>query len=356
MKEMKAYIDSIDNKAINGWFINSEDPKKNKVLLYLDGKHKDTTRANIERQDVAEAHGQLLSGFYFDLTMYPLFNHIQLRSKKGDILYEVKVEHAKKVESDHQLPASSVSSSKDKKIYIDSVDRNSVNGWFINLLDPENNKVLLYLDGQYKAITEANTAREDVEETHGKLQSGFFFDLKKFPIFNQIELRSDDKEVLLKANIEHTENDDQSLLFTDPYSQERHRQLKQIKIDLSKTINGKNWYDIEPTGRWGGPELKSMLNIPALSIGKYKLEIAIENEFCGLEGLNITFNNNPVEILNTEYQTPVILRAEVLAKEDLNCWQLGFHYPKTSTPSSDSSEDQRQLGIFLASVTLTNIN
>lgn len=352
-KEIKIYIDSIDSERIDGWFINSLAPKKNKVLLYLDGQHKATTRANIERQDVAEAHGQLLSGFHFDLTEFSVFNHVQLRSNKGDVLLEVNVEHAEKVER-FDKPLISVEpeiSSEGKRIYIDSIDSDEIKGWFVNSKQPEDNRVLLYLDGQYKAITQANIEREDVGEAHGQLLSGFVFDLKKFPVFGRVELRSSDKEVLLKADVPRSE----ILVSEKPYSYEKHRQLEQIKIDLSKPINGENWYDMEPTGRWGGPELESTLNIPALSAGKYMLELAIENEFCGLDELSITFNNNTVETLNTEYQTPVILRAEVQAKDGLSFWRLGFNYPKTTNPSDGSSGDLRELGIFLSAVTLTKI-
>ena len=129
-KEIKIYIDSIDSERVEGWFINPLAPKKNKILLYLDGQYKATTRANLERQDVAEAHGQLLSGFYFDLTEFSVFNHVQLRSNKGDVLFEVNVEPAEKSE-DIDKPLIAVNpddSSIEKNVYIDSIGSDEVTG------------------------------------------------------------------------------------------------------------------------------------------------------------------------------------------------------------------------------------
>lgn len=247
---------------------------------------------------------------------------------------------------------------KDIKIYIDSIDSNTIQGWFINTPSPEKNKLLLYLDGQYKAVTLADQERHDVADAHGQIHSGFCFDIKKFPIFQHIELRSERKDVLLSLKVkqnELTRSKKQPLELISPYSQDRHKQLEQIEIDLSKLIDGDNWYDGEPTGRWGGPELISILNIPALIAGSYRLELHIKNEFCGLEAMKVMFNNNPVNFINTQYQAPVILKAEVHA-EELFYWRLSFEFPKTCPPEGESGADQRRLGIYLKTVTLTKIS
>jgi len=247
---------------------------------------------------------------------------------------------------------------KEIKIYIDSIDNKMIQGWFINSPAPENNKILLFLDGQYKSITQANLERQDVADAHGQLHSGFCFDIKRFPLFQHIELRSDRKDVLLNVKVKpgkSSRNKKQPLELTSPYSQERHKQLEQIKIDLSKQINGDNWYDAEPTGCWGGPDLESTLKIPALAVGTYQLLLDIASDFCGLAEMKIVFNDNPVKISNAEAHSPVILQAEVQVEKQYPFWQLNFIYPKTSPPEGESGADQRRLGIFLRSVTLTKI-
>jgi len=245
---------------------------------------------------------------------------------------------------------------KEIKIYIDSIDGEKIQGWFINSPEPKNNKVLLFLDGQYVAITVANLERQDVADAHGQLYSGFCFDIKKFPVFQQVELYSEDKNKLLDQEVKQDEkssSQEQSLVIKSPYSQDRHKTLKYIKIDLSKQIKGDNWYDPESTGRWGGPEIESTLSIPALTAGNYQLELEIESEFCGLEDLKVLFNHQPVTFLNTQYQTPVTLQAEVAVEKQYPFWQLNFIYPQTCPPEGESGADQRKLGIFLRSVTLT---
>ena len=243
---------------------------------------------------------------------------------------------------------------KDIKIYIDSIDENTIKGWFINTPAPENNKLLLYLDAQYKAVTLADIERQDVADAHGQLHSGFCFDMKKFPLYANLELRSESKEILLSLKTKQNKNSDIKKKLRElksPYSQASQK-LKQISIDLSRQINGTNWYDAEPGGRWGGPEIEGTLSLPALTTGKYLLELEIGNEFCDLETMEVMFNKKPVKFLNTEYHSPVILKAEVEAEKDYPFWQLIFNYSKTCPPEGNLGTDQRKLGVFLKAVTL----
>lgn len=248
---------------------------------------------------------------------------------------------------------------EDIKIYIDLIDESTIQGWFINVIEPESNKILLYLDGDYKAVTLANVERQDVAEAHGKLESGFCFDITKFPVFQKIEIRSDNKDLLLSLeNIEreNTQTDSRQFSGIVPiYSQERHRLLEKITIDLTRPINGDNWYDIEPTGRWSGPKLESTLNIPALSEGNYQLQLEIGAAFCDLAAMEVMFNNQPVRFLNTEYHLPVLLYAEVSVDKQYSFWHLSFKYPETHPPEGELGADQRKLGIFLKNVSLTKI-
>jgi len=161
--------------------------------------------------------------------------------------------------------------------------------------------------------------------------------------------------MLLSGDIKRDKNNIRSENNRSPYSQAHHNKLTTLRIDLSKTINGDNWYEVEPTGRWSGPERESTLKIPALSAGNYLLELTIASEFCGLENMQLTFNNTAVSFLNTDYQTPIVLQAEVQT-DTLDYWTLTFQYPKTSSPDGESGADQRQLGIFLNAITFTKID
>jgi len=249
---------------------------------------------------------------------------------------------------------------KDIKIYIDIIDNNTIQGWYINPDETENNNILLYLDGQFKLVTIANIERQDVADAHGKLESGFCFDIKKFPIFHNIEIRTDNDELLL--SLDHTQqtvevSSDSSALATGSiYSQQRHDLLEEITIDLSRPVNGHNWYDIEPSGRWGGPELESALKIPALSKGNFRLQLDIASAFCDLDAVQVIFNDKPVNFLNTQFHAPVILYAEVEVDKKLLFWHLIFKYPETCLPEGEKGADQRRLGVFLKAVILTKIS
>jgi len=238
----------------------------------------------------------------------------------------------------------------DIKICVDIIDDYSLSGWFINHNTPEDNQLLLYVDDKYKAMVLADLEREDVKAVHGQLLCGFSFDIEPFSGFKHLKLKSADKTVLFTYK-NKAENITPPLDLTAPYSQQRHQQLQRLKIDLSKPINGNNWYDIELTGRWGGPKLKSDLIIPALVAGNYELKLKIDNHFCGLETMKVLLNDEPVKFLNTEFPVPVVLQANIEIKKDLSCWTLTFHYSKTYSPEME----QRKLAIFLETITFTKI-
>ena len=248
---------------------------------------------------------------------------------------------------------------KEVKIYIDLINEEYIQGWFINSPAPENNKILLFLDKKYKAVTLANSERQDVAEAHGQLLCGFCFDIKKFSSYKLLELKSDNKELLLSLNVKNkqTGNKKQTVkLIPPPYSSLSYKKLEKLKIDLSKQINGHNWYSAEPGGRWGGPELQSTLNIPALAVGHYRLELEIGNDYCNLETLEVMFNKKLVTFLNSEFNSPVLLQAEIQAEKQYSFWHLSFNYSKTLPPEGDSGVDQRKLGVFLKTVNLTKIS
>jgi len=239
------------------------------------------------------------------------------------------------------------------KICVDIINDQIIKGWFINSKSPTENQLSLYLDGSYSAITLANLERDDVAEIHGQLHCGFSFDVERFPKFRQLELKSTDGKILF-THTNKIEEKDLWLNLIPPYSYQRHQQLQKIKIDLSKPINGDNWYDIEPTGRWAGPELESSLIFPALVAGNYQLELKIDNHFCDLATMQVLFNDKAVKFSNTEFPAPVVLEAQVDIEDNLSYWKILFKFSKTSAPD-DNIAEQRKLAIFLETVTLSKI-
>jgi len=363
-KEIKIYIEKITNNNLQGWFINTPEPENNKLLLFLDGQYKAVTLANRERQDVADEYGQLRCGFSFNISQYPVFKRLELKltNKTSLLSAEIKRDESKILLKNSVSPYSKIHYEKLKtltidlsktingenwynaepsaqwgslgqksiinaehyllemnilseaKIFLEKITDKELQGWFINTSEPENNNILLFIDGEYKVATLANKERQDVADEYGQLHCGFSFDISQYPPFSSIELKSNKEKALLSAEITK----------------------------------------VEPTGRWGGPDQESTLNIPALSVGHYLLELDISSEFCGLKDMQLKFNGTSVKFLTTDYQPPVVLQAEVHANK-LDYWKLVFQYPKTSSPDGESGADQRKLGIFLKTITFTKI-
>ena len=246
---------------------------------------------------------------------------------------------------------------EDVKIHIDTIDDKLLQGWFINTSNNQENKLLLHLDGQYKAVTLANLERQDVADVHGQLHAGFCFDIKKFVPFKKVTLYNEKKEVLLDVAIKRkAKKQIKKIDHISPYSQQNYTQLTELYIDLSRPINGENWYSTEPNGCWTGPLLESSLNIPALAKGAYQLQLEILNDFCDLSELKLFLNDKQIIFLNTEFQSPCVLLAKITVEKNQPFWQLKLNHSKTCPPEGDSGADQRQLGLFLKSVHFSKLD
>ena len=236
----------------------------------------------------------------------------------------------------------------DLKINIDLMNHQVIEGWFINTPAPEKDTIDLYLDGVYQGFTHAIFEREDVKEIYGQLHCGFSFDLARYTNFEVLELKSTDQVLVAIRN----NNFNPKTVAHAPYSQDRHAALTQLKIDLSLPIEGENWYAIESTGCWAGPELESTLIIPALIAGTYQLDLKVGNHFCDLEKMIVTLNDQPINFLNTEFPPSMTLEAEILIKDDHPNWVLKFAFAKTGTADEDTANN-RPLALFLEMITFT---
>ncbi|MCK4494409.1 MAG: hypothetical protein KAU26_10150 [Methylococcales bacterium] len=236
----------------------------------------------------------------------------------------------------------------DLKINIDLINHQVIQGWFINTPTPEKDTIDLYLDSVYQGFTHANFERADVQEIHEHLRCGFLFDLARHTHFEVLELKSTDHVLVSIRN----NNFNPNTVIHERYSQNRHSELTHLNIDLSVPTEGDNWYAIEPTGRWAGPELESTLTIPALVAGTYQLELNVGNHFCDVEKMIVTLNDQPVNFLNTEFPATVTLQAEIIVKEEHPNWTLKFTFAKTGIADEDT-DNNRPLALFLETLTFT---
>ncbi|MCK5897846.1 MAG: hypothetical protein KAG06_02090 [Methylococcales bacterium] len=236
----------------------------------------------------------------------------------------------------------------DLKINIDLMNHQAIQGWFINTPAPEKDTIDLYLDGVYQGFTHATVERADVKEIYGHLFCGFSFDLSRHTNFQVLELKSSDKVLVSIRN----NNFNSKAVIHERYSQNRHSALTQLNIDLSLPIEGENWYGIESTGCWAGPDLESTLIIPALVAGTYQLTLKVGNHFCDLEKMRLTLNDQPITFLNTEFPATVTLQAEIIINEDHPNWILKFVFAKTGTADEDTAHN-RPLALFLEMITFT---
>ena len=239
---------------------------------------------------------------------------------------------------------------KNFKICIDLMNSHVINGWFINLLSPENKEISLYINGDYQGITQANKKRYDVKKIYDELtlDCGFSFDLSRFPNFKRLQLKSCGKTIASAKNNNFKKDKLRKLL----YAQDRYKRVQQLNVDLTSPIHGDNWYDIEPTGRWAGPKLESTLTIPSLEVGTYQLELNIANHFCNLAAMKLILNDKLVKFSNTLFPATVTLQAEVNINKVLPYWKLHFKFLKIDSPNEDEFEN-RHLAIFLKTLTFT---
>ena len=135
---------------------------------------------------------------------------------------------------------------------------------------------------------------------------------------------------------------------------------QEIAVDMRRAIEGENWYDPEPDGRWAGPELHSWITLPPLAPGAYALELALADAIAPdiVYGLQIeAFGTDvPFEFSHaaTRESFPIVCRAqlEVPAEAGAEPWNLSFKFPRTVSPADNGSTDERQLAIRLSSLQL----
>ena len=137
----------------------------------------------------------------------------------------------------------------------------------------------------------------------------------------------------------------------------RDNPLAEVLYDLRKEIDGDNWYYPEHDGRWAGPEDHSLLRVPALAPGRYRLQLCVVDAMDPeiLSGMKVAFNGVPINLnIPAENAYPQLIDAEFTVDEsDLSPrWEFALQFPRLVSPADSGGEDFRRLAVRLASLRL----
>ncbi len=146
-----------------------------------------------------------------------------------------------------------------------------------------------------------------------------------------------------------------------------------VKVDLRQFIDGSNWWNAEADGRWAGPATKSLLRLPALSRGSYRMEIdvvdAMDIEI--LRGMKIAVDGKSVawksddallgpwasfaKAFKKKLHYPQKLTALVRIGKDQEGKDLPLTltFPKTLSPAAKGSDDMRDLAVRVRQIKLS---
>ncbi|WP_162916298.1 hypothetical protein [Cohaesibacter haloalkalitolerans] len=146
-----------------------------------------------------------------------------------------------------------------------------------------------------------------------------------------------------------------------------------VKVDLKQFIDGSNWWNAEADGRWAGPATKSLLRLPALSQGSYRMEIDIVDamDIEILRGMKIALDGKPIawksdaallgpwasfaKAFKKKLRYPLTLSALVRIGKDQDGkdLQLTLTFPKTLSPAAKGLDDMRDLAVRVRQVKLS---
>ena len=132
--------------------------------------------------------------------------------------------------------------------------------------------------------------------------------------------------------------------------------LMDATIDLRKDLQGNNWWDAEPDGRWAGPERVSSLTMPALGQGRYQFQLKVVDAMSPeiLSGMQVALNGQPIAVESTRPGYPTLVVGQFEADEvgaEAN-WTFELKFPSLVSPAElgNNAEDRRPLAIRVRSL------
>ncbi len=142
-------------------------------------------------------------------------------------------------------------------------------------------------------------------------------------------------------------------------------------LDLRHFIDGDNWYYAEHDGRWAGPKTKSTLRLPAVPAGRYRLEMEIVGAMSPeiMQEMQVWLQGKPLNLRRRDSRSalrrlfggpprfPVVLSAEVevAAGQGGKGPVLELRFPRTISPASRGSDDERELAVRMRQVKLSPV-
>lgn len=135
--------------------------------------------------------------------------------------------------------------------------------------------------------------------------------------------------------------------------------LNEFTLDLRHDIDGENWYFAEEDGRWAGPGTRSTLRLPAMSAGRYTLQLEIVDAMAPeiLAGLQVDLDGQPLALQNDSEAYPALLQGEFSCAGPARgvASFLGFTFDRLISPADHGSDDERSLAIRLRSVRVARL-
>ncbi len=199
----------------------------------------------------------------------------------------------------------------------------------------------------------------------------------------QLHQVQEELELYFQKYQEATKREDEQ--ETDSEDDKANVKIEKI-IDLRQFVDGDNWHYAEHDGRWAGPEMQSALRIDKIAEGDYRLEVDVVDAMSPdiVRGMKISLNDKPLslkwqgalasqwaplaKLLNKTYASQWTPLATLLDKTNLHYpllitsqahitsadikdgLTLSFNFPETISPSTQGSDDFRDLAVRVRKV------
>lgn len=321
-------VDTLTPFSCTGWYARY-DGKKNKFVLYVNGKSGPTYSPNHKRQDVADAGlGTPDCGFEirFQRFLSP-GDRLEFRSESNELLANAVLKDLPRTTTDTET---------------------SVATSVANEPEPFTADLLRHFDAEYveKNITQyyAGNLRAALAEKSGE-------ELTEALVTVLAAIRTDLHS--LKAACATLAEYSQAPQLPRP---KPVVPPKEIVVDMRGDFTGGNWYYAEDDGRWAGPEKRSTVMTPALKPGEYLFEMEIKGEIVPdvIKTMEITINDLPVPFTRVSEGLPTLIQAPFSVEEDYRFpfWIFHFDFYAMASPAEldKNSKDRRNLAIRVGKI------
>ena len=136
-----------------------------------------------------------------------------------------------------------------------------------------------------------------------------------------------------------------------------------IWIDLRTEKVGRDWYPAESDGRWTGPGEVSLVSVPPLAVGMYRIEFEVVDcvDLNRISELRVSLNQGNYVSAEIEWlsnvvgEYPCIACASVQVLDDSDFLSVTLFVPFVQRPHVSFSDDLRALGVRVKTLRLTKL-